>query len=119
MSKKKLLDQTRDVLRRKNYAYRTEQAYTGWIKRFILYHQKRHPSVMGAMEIEAFLTHLAVDLGVAPSTQNQALAALLFLYREVLHLPLDEDILPAPAKRSKHLPVVFSIGDRGSEEPAG
>lgn len=71
------------------------------------------------MEIEAFLTHLAVELDVAPSTQNQTLAALQFLYQEVLHLLLDQDILPALVKRSKHLPVVFSIGDRGSEEPAG
>jgi len=108
MSKKKLLDLTRDVLRRKNYAYRTEQAYTSWIKRFILFHQKRHPSEMGAVEIESFLTHLAVERGVSPSTQNQALAALQFLYNEILHLALDEEILPAPAKRTKHLPVVLS-----------
>ncbi len=108
MSKKKLLDLTRDVLRRKNYAYRTEQAYTSWIKRFILFHKKRHPQDMGAVEIESFLTHLAVERGVSPSTQNQALAAMKFLYEEVLHQALDEEILPAPAKRTKHLPVVLS-----------
>ncbi len=108
MTKKKLLDQVRNTIRRKNYAYRTEQAYTSWIKRFVLFHDKRHPQELGAVEIESFLTHLAVELEVSPSTQNQALAALQFLYREVLHLPLDQDILPVPAKRTKHLPVVLS-----------
>ena len=108
MSEKKLLDRVRDTLRRKNYAYRTEQAYTSWIKRYIFYHHKRHPEEMREHDIEAFLTHLAVEREVSPSTQNQALAALQFLYNEVLHLPLDQEILPAPAKRSKHLPVVLS-----------
>ena len=108
MSQLKLLDQVRARIRRLNYAYSTEKAYTSWIKRFIFYHEKRHPQDMGIPEIESFLTHLAVDLGVAPSTQNQALAALIFLYQEILHLPLDQDILPVPAKRSKHLPVVLS-----------
>ena len=108
MTKKKLLDQVRETLRRNNYAYRTEQAYTGWIKRFILFHHKRHPQDMGAAEIEVFLTHLAVEREVSPSTQNQALAALQYLYQEVLHLELDQDIIPTPAKRTKHLPVVLS-----------
>lgn len=108
MSGKKLLDRVRDTLRRKNYAFRTEQAYTSWIKRYILYHHKRHPEEMGEHEIEAFLTYLAVEREVSPSTQNQALAALQFLYNEVLHFPLDQEILPAPAKRPKHLPVVLS-----------
>jgi len=108
MSEKKLLDRVRDTLRRKNYAYRTEQAYTSWIKRYIFYHHKRHPEEMGEHDIEAFLTYLAVESCVSPSTQNQALAALQFLYNEVLHLPLDQEILPTPAKRSKHLPVVLS-----------
>jgi len=108
MKKKKLLDQVRDVMRRKNYAYRTEQTYTSWIKRFILYHNKQHPREMGAREIESYLTYLAVKREVAPSTQNQALAALQFLYNEVLHQPLDEDILPTPAKRVKRIPVVLS-----------
>ena len=111
MTKKKLLDQVRDTIRRKNYAYRTEQAYSSWIRRFILFHEKCHPQEMGAVEIEAFLTHLAVEREVSPSTQNQALAALQFLYNEVLHLPLDQDILPVPAKRTKHLPVVLSKGE--------
>ena len=76
---KKLLDQMRDVLRTQHYAIRTEQAYVDWAKRFILFHQKRHPKEMGRAEIEAFLTHLAVDRHIAASTHNQALSALLFL----------------------------------------
>ncbi len=76
---KKLLDQVRELIRRKHYSIRTEQAYVLWIKRYILFHNKRHPRDMGKPEIEAFLTHLAVDLKVASSTQNQAFNALLFL----------------------------------------
>ncbi len=82
----------RDTLRRKNYSYRTEQAYTSWIKRFIFFHQKRHPSEMGEAEIELFLTHLAVEREVSPSTQNQTLTALQLPNQDVLHLELDEDI---------------------------
>lgn len=108
MKKKKLLDRVREVMRRRNYAYRTEQAYTSWIKRYILHHDKQHPKEMGAREIESFLTYLAVEREVAPSTQNQALAALQFLYNEVLRQALDEDILPTPAKRVKRIPVVLS-----------
>ena len=106
--KPKLLDQVRLAIRRLNYSYSTEKAYTSWAKRFILFHQKRHPAEMREPEIESFLTHLAVNENVAPSTQNQALAALQFLYQEVLKIPLDEEILPVPAKRPKHLPVVLS-----------
>ena len=76
---KKLLDQMRDVLRTHHYAIRTEKAYVDWAKRFMLFHQKRHPTAMGRVEIEAFLTSLAVDRHSAASTQNQALSALLFL----------------------------------------
>jgi hypothetical protein len=76
---KKLLDQMRDVLRTQQYAIRTEQAYVDWAKRFILFHQKRHPTEMGRVEIEAFLTYVAVDRHIAASTQHQALSALLFL----------------------------------------
>jgi len=74
----------RDAIRLKHYSIRTEATYIDWIKRYILFHDKRHPQEMGASEIEAFLTHLAVDRNIAASTQNQALSALLFLYREVL-----------------------------------
>lgn len=108
MTETKLLDQVRNRIRRLNYSFSTEKSYISWIKRFILFHDKRHPREMGEVEIESYLTHLAVQKNVAPSTQNQALAALQFLYQRVLHLPLDEEILPLPAKRPKHLPVVLS-----------
>src|SRR3990172_4107224 len=84
LSRPRLLDQVRERARVKHYSIRTEQVYTDWIKRFILFHGKRHPETMGAEEIEGFLTHLAVEGKVAASTQNQAKSALLFLYREVL-----------------------------------
>jgi site-specific recombinase XerD len=87
--KKRLLDQVRDQLRLKNYAYRTEKSYLYWIKQYILFYNKRHPNEIGGPEIEQFLTYLATTKKVAASTQNQALSALLFLYREVLDLPLD------------------------------
>jgi len=82
--KPKLLDQVRDVLRRKHYSFRTEQVYLDWIRRFILFHSKRHPNDMAEREVTEFLTHLARERKVAASTQNQALSALLFLYKEVL-----------------------------------
>lgn len=103
----KLLDQVSDALRLRRYAYRTEQQYVYWIRRYILFHNKRHPAEMGAVEIEAFLTHLAVDDQVAASTQNQALSALLFLYREVLKQPV-EQINIVWAKKPKRLPTVLS-----------
>ena len=105
---KKLLDQVRDAIRRKHYSIRTEEAYVSWIKRFILFHNKRHPREMGAPEIEAFLTHLAVERRVAASTQNQALSAILFLYREVLGIDLDLPLRAVRAKRPKRLPTVLT-----------
>ncbi|NEP16056.1 MAG: integron integrase [Leptolyngbya sp. SIO4C1] len=105
---KKLLDQVRDAVRLKHYSYRTEQTYVQWIRRYILFHDKRHPQEMGVPEIEAFLTHLAVQEQVAASTQNQALSALLFLYRHVLQLPLDERIDAIRAKASRKLPTVLT-----------
>ncbi|NOZ51372.1 MAG: integron integrase [Chloroflexi bacterium] len=105
---KKLLDQVRDIIRLKHYSIRTEQAYVDWIKRYILFHNKRHPQGMGAPEIEAFLTHLAVERNVAASTQNQALSALLFLYRDVLKLEIGANIDAVRAKRPKRLPVVMT-----------
>ncbi|MGB9872428.1 MAG: integron integrase, partial [Anaerolineae bacterium] len=104
---KKLLDQLREVLRLKHYSYRTEQAYVDWVRRFILFHNKRHPAEMGAPEIQAFLAHLAVEGNVSASTQNQALSALLFLYREVIHKEIDPVLLPS-AKRPKRLPTVLT-----------
>ena len=74
----KLLDVVRDKIRARHFSYRTEQAYVGWIKRFILYHGKRHPSALGGPHVESFLTHLAVERRVSASTQNQALGAILF-----------------------------------------
>ena len=84
----RLLDRIRDKIRFNHYSIRTEQAYVDWVRRFVLFHGKRHPVEMGAAEVEAFLTCLAVQGRVAASTQNQALNALLFLYREVLDVEL-------------------------------
>ena len=84
----RLLDRVRERIRVRHYSLRTEQSYVGWIRRYILFHGKRHPGDLGAAEVEAFLSHLAVERNVSSSTQNQALAALLFLYREVLELEL-------------------------------
>jgi integron integrase len=104
---KKLLDRVRETLRVKHYSIRTEQAYLGWIRRYILFHHKRHPRAMGTPEIEVFLTHLAVHDNVAASTQNQALCALLFLYNEVLGQEIDS-VDAIRAKKPKRLPVVLS-----------
>ena len=106
--KPKLLDQVRDVLRRKHYSIRTEHAYIDWIKRFILYHGKRHPGEMAEQEVAAFLTHLARDLNVAASTQNQALSALLFLYKEVLKHEIGWLEKVERAKKPTRLPVVLT-----------
>ena len=105
---KRLLDQVREAIRRKHYSIRTEEAYVSWIRRFILFHNKRHPREMGAPEIEAFLTHLAIERRVAASTQNQALSALLFLYREVLQIDLDLPLRAVRAKRPRRLPTVLT-----------
>ena len=105
---KKLLDQMRESLRTRHYSLRTEDAYVEWIRRFILFHNKRHPREMGSAEIEAFLTHLAVEGNVAASTQNQALSALLFLYREVLKIEFDAPLDAIRAKKPARLPVVLT-----------
>ncbi len=105
---KKLLDQVRDAIRLKHYSTSTENSYVNWIKRFVLFHNKRHPNEMGAREVEAFLTHLAVKEKVAASTQNQAFGALLFLYREVLKKDLGESINAIRARPAKHLPNVLA-----------
>ena len=105
----RLLDQVREATRRMHYSIRTEDAYVQWTKRFILFHGKRHPLEMGEAEVVEFLTHLAVRRNVAASTQNQALSALLFLYKIVLSRPLNwmgDDM--ARAKMPERLPVVFS-----------
>jgi integron integrase len=106
--KPRLLDQVREKLRVKHYAIRTERAYLEWIKRFIRFHGLKHPASMGAQEVEQFLSHLAVEGKVAASTQNQALSALVFLYREVLGEELGwmDDL--TRAKRPARLPVVLT-----------
>lgn len=104
----KLLDQVRGKIRLKHYSLRTEQTYVDWIKRFILHFDKRHPRDMGAAEVEAFLTHLAVAGKVAASPQNQAKSALLFLYREVLETELPWLDNVERAKAPKRLPVVLT-----------
>jgi integrase len=108
VSSPKLLDQVRDKIRLKHYSIRTEQAYTEWIKRYILFFGKRHPRDMGAREVEQFLTHLAVNGKVAASTQNQDKAALLFLYKEVLAIELPWLDNVQQAKAPKRLPVVLN-----------
>jgi integron integrase len=109
----RLLDRVREVLRRKHYSIRTEEAYLAWIKRFILFHDKRHPQEMGLPEVDAFLTDLAVRQGVAASTQNQALSALLFLYAEVLQQPLDGPVQAERAKQPTRLPTVLTRDEVG------
>ena len=104
----KLLDQVRDRIRVKHYSIRTETQYVQWIKRFILFHGKRHPQEMSAAEVEAFLTHLAVEGQVSASTQNQALSALLFLYKEVLAIDLPWLGNVVRAKQPKRLPVMLT-----------
>jgi len=103
-----LLDQVRAAIRVRHYSIRTEQSYVKWIKNFILYHKKRHPQVMGEKEINAFLTHLAVAKNVAASTQNQALCAILFLYKEVLKMEIGEIEGLVWAKKPSKIPVVFT-----------
>jgi integron integrase len=107
-SRGKLLDQMRLVLRLKHLSIRTEDSYVHWVKRFILFHHKRHPQDMGAPEIRAFLAHLAVEEHVAASTQNVALNALVFLYRHVLRQPFPELGEIERAKRPGRIPVVFT-----------
>ncbi len=104
----KLLDQVRDRIRVKHYSIRTETQYVQWVKRFILFHGKRHPKELGAVEVEAFLTHLAVDGKVSASTQNQALSALLFMYKEVLAVDLPWLNNVVRAKQPQRLPVVLT-----------
>ncbi|MFN2455903.1 MAG: integron integrase [Pyrinomonadaceae bacterium] len=104
----KLLDQTRDLMRVRHLSLRTEESYLAWIKQYILFHHKRHPKEMGAAEVSAFLSYLAISRHVAASTQNQALSAILFLYREVLAVELDWITEIERAKKPRRLPVVFT-----------
>ena len=108
MTRRKLLDQVSDVARFRHLSLRTEEAYRNWIKRFILFHGKRHPSDLDAGAVRAFLTHLAVNEHVAASTQNQAFNALLFLYKQVLQIEVPDISGVERAPQSRRLPVVFT-----------
>lgn len=106
---KKLLDQLSDQLRTKHYSLRTEQTYKSWIRQYILFHNKRHPRDMGASEINAFISHLVLERNVAASTQNQALSAILFFYRYVLNIEVDQTVLNAVRpQKPKRVPTVLS-----------
>ncbi len=111
MRKTKLLDQVKNVIRVKHYSIRTEEAYLGWIKDYIFFHNKKHPLELNEKHISDYLTYLAVERNVAASTQNQAMSAVLFLYKEVLKF----DILKLPksvfARKPEKLPVVFSVDE--------
>jgi integron integrase len=109
--KPRLLDQVRQTIKVKGYAQSTSEVYCMWIKRFILFHHKRHPNTMGILEVEQFLGHLAEKEHVSAATQNQALSALLFLYQYVLETPLPERIQAKRAKHYKHLPAVMSVDE--------
>ena len=106
---KKLLDQYRDQIRLKQYSPRTEKTYANWVREYILFHEKRHPREMGITEINQFITHLVTDRNVSASTQNQALSAILFLYRNLLNIELDETAIKfVRPKRGKRVPTVLS-----------
>ena len=107
----RLLDQVRAAIRVRHMSLRTEAAYVEWARRFILFHDRRHPKEMGAGEVEAFLSHLAVDRHVSSSTQNQAKAALLFLYKSVLGVDLPWLDAVVQARAARRLPVVLTLGE--------
>jgi len=104
----KLLDRVRNRIRVKGYSIRTEKTYVSWVKRFILFHGKRHPQEMGKPEIETFLSYLAVNLNVAASTQNQAFNAILFLYNQVLNAEMPDNITAIRSKKPVRLPTVMT-----------
>lgn len=106
----KLLDHVRHVTRVKHFSYRTEQAYVYWAERYIRFHGIRHPNTMGTAEVEQFLTSLAVEGHVSASSQNQALAALLFLYQKVLKIEIGS-LNAVRARRPKRVPLVLSVGE--------
>lgn len=106
--KPRLLDQVRLILRTKHYSFRTEESYINWIKRFILFHNKKHPKDMGEKDINSFLTHLAVKERLSASTQNQALCAIVFLYKHVLKKEPGDFGDVIWSKKAKKIPVVFT-----------
>jgi site-specific recombinase XerD len=105
----KFMDELRDKIRVKQYAYKTEKTYLDWVERFIRFHGLRHPSEMGKVEVEAFMTHLA-KTGVSASTQNQGLAAVLFMYRAMFEREF-EGIEAVRAKKSTHVPTVLTVDE--------
>jgi integron integrase len=108
-----LLQNVRDAIRTRHYSIRTEDAYVFWVRRYVLFHRKRHPAAMGESEVREFLTSLATQAEVAASTQNQALNALVFLYRHVLDRPLGELGEVVRAKRPQRLPLVLTVEEVG------
>ena len=108
MAEEKLLDKVKTEIRTRHYSKRTEQAYAGWIKKFILFHNKKHPSEMGANEIRAYINNLATNHHVSSSTQNQALQGILFLYKNILKKDVGWINEIKRSARVKHLPIVFS-----------
>lgn len=107
----RLMDQVKEVLRYHHYAARTEESYIHWILSFIRFHNRQHPKVLGKTHIEAFLSHMAVNKNYAASTQNLALNAIVFLYKQVLGLPMADDLAPIRSKKAVRLPVVLSQGE--------
>jgi integron integrase len=110
----RLLDQVREALRVRHYSYRTEQQYVAWIRRFIIFNARQHPKDLGGKDVEAFLTHLAVDRRVSAATQSQALASILFLYKHVLNADLPWLGNVIRASRPKRLPVVLTRAEVSS-----
>ena len=104
----RLMDQVREVMRFHHYSLSTEKSYIHWILRYIRFNNRQHPKDMGKHEIERFLSHLAMNRDVSASTQNQALNAILFLYKEVLKTPIEAEIRALRATRPKRLPIVLS-----------
>jgi len=108
ISSSKLLERLKEEIQVKHYSPKTEESYCGWVRRFILFHNKKHPKKLGEKEIKQYINHLAVKQNLAAATQNQALCAILFLYREVLDIELEDIENIRWAKKAKRLPVVFS-----------
>jgi len=106
--KPKLLEQVGIEVQTRHYSRRTEKTYRNWIKQFVLFHNKRHPKQMGEIEVNQFLSHLATRRNVSASTQNQALSAILFLYKNILHKELGDFGDVIRAKHSRKIPVVFT-----------
>jgi len=106
--KSKLMDCLQTMIRLKHYSIKTEKSYCYWVRQYIYYHNKKHPKDMGGDEIRQFLNHLAINKNVASSTQNQALCAIIFLYREVLQINIEDIGKITWAKKAKRLPIIFS-----------